>query len=128
MKKRVFAVVYMFLLTLFFTSLVSAVRLLSEEKIEANQRVKLERIILQVLGVSSATKSSDEDLGEIVELPSLGATYDSAELVFVDSEVDAWLYPPSWSEAKGHSDSGGYSFDEFLRLPEGSDEFLWNYN
>ena len=67
MKKRVFAVVYMFLLTLFFTSLVSAVRLLSEEKIETNQRVKLERIILQVLGVSSALKSSDEDLGKVFQ-------------------------------------------------------------
>ncbi|GFZ16211.1 integrase-type DNA-binding superfamily protein [Actinidia rufa] len=43
--------------------------------------------------------SSAEELGEIVELPSLGASYDSAELgsefVYGDS-VDGWLYPPPW--------------------------------
>ena len=57
----------MFLLTLLFTSLVSAVRFFSEEKIETNQRIKLERIILQVLGVSLATKPADEDLGKIFQ-------------------------------------------------------------
>lgn len=55
----------MFLLTLFFTSLVSAVRLFSEERIETNQKIKLERIILQVLGVSLTTKTSDGDVSSI---------------------------------------------------------------
>lgn len=65
MKKRLFSIVYMFLLTLFFTSLVSAVRLFSEERIEADQKIKLERIILQVLGVSLTTETSDGDVSRI---------------------------------------------------------------
>jgi Na+-transporting NADH:ubiquinone oxidoreductase subunit C len=66
-KKRLFSVLYMFLLTLFFTSLVSAVRLLSEERIETNQRIKLERIILQVLGVSLAPGASNEAVSTIFQ-------------------------------------------------------------
>ncbi|XP_058202044.1 ethylene-responsive transcription factor TINY-like [Rhododendron vialii] len=48
--------------------------------------------------VSGMEMSSPDELCEIVELPSLGASYDqSAELnrefVYVDS-VDGWMYPP----------------------------------
>lgn len=49
MKKRLFSILYMFLLTFFFTSIVSAVKIYSQAKIETNQRVKLQRIILDVL-------------------------------------------------------------------------------
>ncbi len=49
----------MFLITLFFTSVVSAVKLLNEERIETNQRVKLQRIILQVLGMPGGKGASD---------------------------------------------------------------------
>lgn len=62
MKKRFFSVLYMFLITLFFTSVVSAVKLFNEEKIETNQRVKLQRIILQVLGMPGDKGASDMDL------------------------------------------------------------------
>ncbi|EXB93375.1 Dehydration-responsive element-binding protein 3 [Morus notabilis] len=54
---------------------------------------------------SSATTTSfvlSEELSEIVELPSLGTSYESAELgtefVFVDSE-DGWVYPPPWLQS-----------------------------
>jgi len=57
----------MFVLTLFFTSMVSAVKLFSEEKIETNQRVKLERIVLQVLGVPLTEKSPDKSLSKIFQ-------------------------------------------------------------
>lgn len=49
MKKQALSVVYMFLITLFFASLVSAVRVLSEAKIQLNEAVKRQRVILQVL-------------------------------------------------------------------------------
>ena len=65
MKKRFFSIVYMFLLTLAFTSLVTVVKVLSEERIETNQRVKLERIVLKVLDVPVPAQASDEKLREI---------------------------------------------------------------
>jgi len=65
MKKRLFSVVYMFVLTLVFTSIVSAVKVFNEEKIRTNQRVKLERIILKVLDIPVKEKTSDEALGRI---------------------------------------------------------------
>ncbi|KAF4346271.1 hypothetical protein G4B88_008672 [Cannabis sativa] len=47
----------------------------------------------------SGTEYQSDELGEIVELPRLGTSYDSAELgnefVFVDSE-EGWVYPPPW--------------------------------
>lgn len=67
MKKRLFSVLYMFLITLFFTSIVSAVKLVNEERIETNQRVKLQRIILNVLDISVSEKASDKDLVDIFE-------------------------------------------------------------
>ena len=62
MKKQVLSVVYMFLITLFFASLVSAVKLLSEGKIEFNQAIKLQRIILKVLTIPVEEGTSDESL------------------------------------------------------------------
>ena len=67
MKKRLFSVLYMFLITLFFTSIVSAVKLVNEERIETNQRVKLQRIILNVLDIPLSEESSDKDLVDIFE-------------------------------------------------------------
>ncbi len=62
MKKQVLSVIYMFLITLFFASLVSAVKLLSEQKIELNQTLKLQRIILKVLTIPIEEGTSDEGL------------------------------------------------------------------
>jgi len=50
-KKRIYSVVYMFLLTLVFASMVSAVKLASEDKIRQYQQMKLQRIILGVLNI-----------------------------------------------------------------------------
>ncbi len=65
MKKRVLSVVYMFLITLFFASLVSTVKLLSERKIEFNQAIKLQRIILQVLNIPTEERMAKEDFSRI---------------------------------------------------------------
>ena len=67
MKKRLFSIAYMFVLTLFFTSIVSAVKLFNEEKIQTNQRVKQQRIILKVLDIPVKEKTSDEALGRIYD-------------------------------------------------------------
>jgi Na+-transporting NADH:ubiquinone oxidoreductase subunit C len=65
MKKRVLSVVYMFLITLFFASLVSTVKLLSERKIEFNQAIKLQRIILQVLNIPTEERMAEEELSRL---------------------------------------------------------------
>lgn len=67
MKKRLFSVLYMFLITLFFTSVVSGVKLFNEERIQTNQRVKLQRIILKVLDMPVGDKVSDKDLVKTFE-------------------------------------------------------------
>lgn len=55
-----------------------------------------------VLATELVLTSSEEDqLSEIVELPSLGTSYEENELrsdfVYIDS-VEGWLYPPPWVE------------------------------
>ncbi len=60
MKKQALSVAYMFLITLFCASLVSAVKLLNERKIEHNQTIKLQRIILQVLNISTEEIAEEE--------------------------------------------------------------------
>lgn len=62
MKQQVRSVVYMFLITLFFTSLVSAIKLVSEKKIEANQVEKLQRVIIKVLDIPIKEDLTAEDL------------------------------------------------------------------
>ena len=65
MKKQVLSVVYMFLITLFFASLVSAVKLLNDKKIEHNQTMKLQAIILQVLQIPTQAQITDEELSQL---------------------------------------------------------------
>ena len=67
MKKRLFSIAYMFLITLFFTSIVSGVKVLNEERIESNQKAKLQRIILSVLQIPEKREPSDEMLNQIFE-------------------------------------------------------------
>jgi Na+-transporting NADH:ubiquinone oxidoreductase subunit C len=65
MKKHILSVVYMFLITLFFASLVSAVKLLNERKIELNQTLKLQRIILQVLQIPTKEQITEQELSQL---------------------------------------------------------------
>jgi len=62
MKKQALSVIYMFLIAVFFSALISAVKLLSEKRIETNQILKLQRIILEVLDIPVADKITEEDL------------------------------------------------------------------
>ncbi len=67
MKKALRSVAYMFLLTLFFTGLVSAFKLINDERIELNQTVKLQRIVLKVLDIRPENGASDKDLLRLFE-------------------------------------------------------------
>lgn len=64
MREKVLSIFYMFLITLFFASLVSAVKYFNEKKIELNQNIKLQRIILKVLDIPVNEGDSDMDLLE----------------------------------------------------------------
>lgn len=57
----------MFFITLFFTSIVSGVKVLNEERIERNQKAKLQRIILSVLQIPRNGEPSDEKVNQIFE-------------------------------------------------------------
>lgn len=67
MNKRAFSVLYMFVITLFFTSLVTAVRVANDERIQTNQKVELQKVILNVLSVPVAADASNEDLVDLFE-------------------------------------------------------------
>jgi Na+-transporting NADH:ubiquinone oxidoreductase subunit C len=62
MKQKVFSIVYMFLITLCFTSIVSAVKYFNDDRIEQNQIVKRQRIVLQVLGIGAFKEMNDQDI------------------------------------------------------------------
>lgn len=81
---------------------------------------------------SSSLAGTPEELGEIVELPSLGTSYESSEsgnnFVFVDS-VEGWLYPPQpwWQNGYLGEEYGYIRDDEMLMPPEPAEciESLW---
>ncbi len=51
MKKKLYSIVYMFVITLLFAAMVSAVRFSLYERIELNNQVKMKKIVLAVLGI-----------------------------------------------------------------------------
>ncbi|KAG7550326.1 AP2/ERF domain [Arabidopsis thaliana x Arabidopsis arenosa] len=73
----------------------------------------LESLVL----VMDLSRTESEELGEIVELPSLGASYDvdsanlGNEFVFSDS-VDYCLYPPPWGQSS--EDNYGYGISPYF--------------
>lgn len=65
MKDAVKSIAYMFVITLCFTVLVSAVKMANDKRIERNQEIKLQGIILRVLDIEITPDTSDEKLQEI---------------------------------------------------------------
>ena len=65
MKKQVLSAVYMFLITLFFASLVSAVKLMNDKKIEHNQTIKLHQMILRVLQIPIEDQITEEAISRL---------------------------------------------------------------
>ena len=52
----------MFVIALFFTSLVSTVKLTNEDRIKRNQEVKLQKTVLRVLGINDKKATAPKDL------------------------------------------------------------------
>jgi Na+-transporting NADH:ubiquinone oxidoreductase subunit C len=65
MKKHLYSVAYMFIITFFFAVAVSAVRQVSHERINVNERAKITGIILDVLGIE---RNKDLDAAALLEL------------------------------------------------------------
>ena len=65
MKKRALSIIYIFLITLFFASLVSAVKQMNDKRIERNQIIKLQQIVLGVLNISTDEQISEEELSRL---------------------------------------------------------------
>ena len=65
MKKTLHSMAYMFLTTLFFTSLVSAVKLTHEDRILKNQQADLQKTILKVLGIPVHRNISTEEMSRL---------------------------------------------------------------
>jgi Na+-transporting NADH:ubiquinone oxidoreductase subunit C len=65
MTKQLRSVVYMFLISLFFASLVSAVKHLNEKTIASNQALKLQRIILKVLEIPVEKNTRDDQISQL---------------------------------------------------------------
>ncbi|KAF8388930.1 hypothetical protein HHK36_025613 [Tetracentron sinense] len=80
--------------------------------------------------VSTSYVSTTDELSQIVELPSLGASFDSLnsknDFIFVDL-VDGWLYPPPWLQS---ADDSGYFSDHILApesvIPSSFEALLWD--
>jgi len=65
MNKTVYSMGYMFLISFFFTVLVSAVKLTNEDRIEENQQAKLRGTIVKVLGIQTIGPLPMEDLFQV---------------------------------------------------------------
>lgn len=66
-KKRLFSVVYMFVLTFFFTAAVSGIHEINQERIKINEAIKLQRVILEVFGIDVGPRAPVVQVGEIFE-------------------------------------------------------------
>jgi Na+-transporting NADH:ubiquinone oxidoreductase subunit C len=66
-KKRLFSIVYMFALTFLCTAVVSGVHVFNQDRIEINEEIKLQRIVLEVLGIELKPGTPDFQAGPIFE-------------------------------------------------------------
>jgi Na+-transporting NADH:ubiquinone oxidoreductase subunit C len=64
-RKRIFSVAYMFLVTFFFTGIVSGIYEINRERIAINEEIKLQKIILKVLGVQVEPGTLDARVRQI---------------------------------------------------------------
>ena len=59
------SVIFMFITALIFSSVVTAVKIANQDRIEINQKIKLQRTILTVLGLDKDTQHTPEQVSEI---------------------------------------------------------------
>lgn len=65
MKQIIKSVIFMFVTALVFTTLVTVVKIANEDRIERNQKVKLQRTILNVLGLNKKNLLTIENISEV---------------------------------------------------------------
>lgn len=65
MRQQLRSVVYMFVISIVFASLVSAVKSLNEKKIASNETLKLQRIVLEVLAIPVEKDMPDENISAL---------------------------------------------------------------
>ena len=65
MNRIIRSAIFMFIVTLIFTSVVTAVKIVNEDRIERNRKIKLQRTILTVLGLNKDNKLSPEKVSAI---------------------------------------------------------------
>ena len=77
----------MFLLTLCFTSLVSAVKVFNEERIQRNEDLKLQKIILRVLAIPVGEGMSAQDVVALFR-KRIKTTQAGNKTVYIGKEKD----------------------------------------
>ena len=77
----------MFLITFCFTSLVSAVKVLNDEKIHRNEDLKLQKIILKVLAIPVGERMSDKDVVALFR-KRVETTQAGDKTVYIGTEED----------------------------------------
>ena len=65
MIKQLHSVVYMFVIAIFFASLVSAVKFLNDKRIQTNEAIKLQKIVLEVLNIPVEKDKTDEHISAL---------------------------------------------------------------
>ncbi|MEJ5365599.1 MAG: FMN-binding protein [Desulfosoma sp.] len=65
MKGRLFSVLYMFVLSLVFTSVVSALNVLNKDRIRQNEALRLQGLVLTVLNIGPSEKGSAAELAQL---------------------------------------------------------------
>jgi Na+-transporting NADH:ubiquinone oxidoreductase subunit C len=66
-RKRSFSVFYMFAVTLFFSALVTGIYQINQKRIEINEQVRLQKVILYVLGIDVPDGASNAQVQDIYD-------------------------------------------------------------
>lgn len=65
MKGRLFSVIYMFALSLVFTSMVSALNVFNKDRIRQNEALRLQGLVLTVLNITPPETTPTADLARV---------------------------------------------------------------
>ena len=66
-KRRIFSIAYMFGLTLLFTAVVSGIHELNRERIAVNEEIKMQEIVLRVLGIEVPSGARSPEVKAVFE-------------------------------------------------------------
>ena len=87
MIKQLRSVVYMFVIAIFFASLVSAVNFLNDKRIRTNEAIKLQKIVLEVLNIPVEKDKADEHISALF-LERIKDIEVGAKVLYVGYEED----------------------------------------